>query len=624
VTFTPPPDPTTRPTLQGTFGMSASTHWLATQTAQAVLERGGNAFDASVAAGFVLHVVEPHLNGPGGDMTGLFATAEVPMPQVLMGQGPAPAGATLEHLRAEGLDMVPGAGALAAAVPGAVDAWLVLLRDHGSWDIAEVLAYAIGYAENGHPIHAGTCAAIASAAEMFRAHWPSSAEQWLPGGQVPEPGDLVRMPGYARTLRRLLVAADEARAVGDGGADSDVWVARIEAVRRQWREGFVAEEAAAFIREPHMHSSGTIHAGVLTVEDTAGFSAGYEEPVSIEFRGHTIAKTGPWGQGPVLLQTLRILDGFDDADLDPSTERGAHTILEALKLALADRDTHYGHGEVDLETLLSEEYAASRRELITDWASLDFRPGLRDKGEAGFLPPLVTSDEFELPAEAVGSDAGASVGSAAGSGEPTMQTNGTPRAVRGDTCHLDVVDRWGNIISATPSGGWLQSSPLIPALGFCLGTRLQMMWLDETSPSRLEGGKRPRTTLTPTLISRGGKPVMALGTPGGDQQDQWQLLAILRMLVGGYTPQQAIDAPAFHTTALPGSFWPRTWTPGGVVVEDRLGDEVIDGLIARGHVVSRAGNWSLGRLSCVTCDPETGILQAAANPRGMQGYAAGR
>ncbi|MFL0575935.1 gamma-glutamyltransferase family protein [Brevibacterium luteolum] len=604
--------------------MSASTHWLATQTAQAVLERGGNAFDAATAAGFVLHVVEPHLNGPGGDMTGLFATAEAPVPQVLMGQGPAPAGATIEHFRAEGLDMVPGAGALAAAVPGAVDAWFVLLRDHGSWDIADVLDYAIGYAENGHPIHAGTCQAIASAAETFRAHWPSSAEQWLPGGKVPEPGDLVRMPGYAGTLRRLLEAADEAGAAGDGGADGDVRVARIEAVRHQWREGFVAEEAAVFIREPHMHSTGTMHAGVLTVEDTAAFSAGYEEPVSIEFRGHTISKTGPWGQGPVLLQTLRILDGFDDADLDPSTERGAHTILEALKLALADRDTHYGHREVDLETLLSEEYAASRRELITDWASLDFRPGLRDDGEAGFLPPLVTSDEFELPAEAVGSDAGASVGSAAGSGEPTMQTNGTPRAVRGDTCHLDVVDRWGNIISATPSGGWLQSSPLIPALGFCLGTRLQMMWLDETSPSRLEGGKRPRTTLTPTLISRGGKPVMALGTPGGDQQDQWQLLAILRILVGGYTPQQAIDAPAFHTTALPGSFWPRTWTPGGVVVEDRLGDEVIDGLIARGHVVSRAGDWSLGRLSCVTCDPETGILQAAANSRGMQGYAAGR
>lgn len=624
MTFTPPPDPTTRPTLQGTFGMSASTHWLATQTAQAVLERGGNAFDAAVAAGFVLHVVEPHLNGPGGDMTGLFATAEAPVPQVLMGQGPAPAGATIEHFRAEGLDMVPGAGALAAAVPGAVDAWLVLLRDHGSWDIADVLAYAIGYAENGHPIHAGTCAAIAAAAETFRAHWPSSAAQWLPGNQVPEPGDLVRMPGYASTLKRLLTAADEAGAAGDGGADTDVRVARIEAVRRQWREGFVAAEAAAFIRAPHMHSSGSMHAGVLTVEDTAGFSAGYEEPVSIEFRGHTIAKTGPCGQGPVLLQTLRILDGFDDADLDPSTERGAHTILEALKLALADRDTHYGHGEVDLETLLSEEYAASRRELISEWASLDFRPGLRDEGEPGFVPPLVAGDEFELPAQAVGADGTASAGSAGGAGEPTMQTNATPRAVRGDTCHLDVIDRWGNIISATPSGGWLQSSPLIPALGFCLGTRLQMMWLDEDSPSRLAAGKRPRTTLTPTLISRGGIPVIAIGTPGGDQQDQWQLLAILRMLVGGYTPQQAIDAPAFHTTALPGSFWPRTWTPGGVVVEDRLGDEVIAGLIARGHDVSRAGDWSLGRLSCVTYDPETGIMQAAANSRGMQGYAAGR
>ncbi|MFL0516467.1 gamma-glutamyltransferase family protein [Brevibacterium luteolum] len=636
MTFTPPPDPTTRPTLQGTFGMSASTHWLATQTAQAVLERGGNAFDAATAAGFVLHVVEPHLNGPGGDMTGLFATAEAPVPQVLMGQGPAPAGATIEHFRGEGLDMVPGAGALAAAVPGAVDAWFVLLRDHGTWDISAVLAYAIDYAHNGHPIHAGTCQAIAAAAETFREHWPSSAAQWLPGGQVPAPGDIVCLPVYAQTLMRLLVEADAAgaepaEAAGGAHADPEVRRARIEAVRRAWRTGFVAEEAAAFIRTPHMHSTGSSHAGVLTVADCAAFEARYEAPVSIEFRGHTISKTGPWGQGPVLLQALRILDGFDDADLDPSTERGAHTILEALKLALADRDTYYGHADVDLEALLSEEYAASRRELITEWASLEFRPGQPGGAAGGFRPPLVTADEFAMPSQQAGTSTGAAVRaatqatgtSAPGAGEPTMQTN-TPPAVRGDTCHLDVVDRWGNIISATPSGGWLQSSPLIPALGFCLGTRLQMMWLDAGSPSRLEGGKRPRTTLTPTLISRGGKLVMALGTPGGDQQDQWQLLAILRMLVGGYTPQQAIDAPAFHTTALPGSFWPRTWTPGGVVVEDRLGDEVIDGLIARGHVVSRAGNWSLGRLSCVTCDPETGIMQAAANPRGMQGYAAGR
>ncbi|MFE4952235.1 gamma-glutamyltransferase, partial [Leifsonia sp. NPDC056665] len=209
----------------------------------------------------------------------------------------------------------------------------------------------------------------------------------------------------------------------------------------------------------------------------------------------------------------------------------------------------------------------------------------------------------------------------AGVGEPTVARDGT---TRGDTCHLDVVDRWGNIVSATPSGGWLQSSPTIPALGFCLGTRLQMTWLEEGSASTLQPGKRPRTTLTPTLVLRDGVPVTALGSPGGDQQDQWQLLYLLRTLVGGYTPQQAIDAPALHTTSLAESFWPRTWVPAGAVVESRLGEEVIAGLEARGHVVTRAGAWTLGRLSSVGRDPETGVLSAAANPRGMQGYAAGR
>lgn len=200
---------------------------------------------------------------------------------------------------------------------------------------------------------------------------------------------------------------------------------------------------------------------------------------------------------------------------------------------------------------------------------------------------------------------------AAAAAEPVVDPDG---ATRGDTCHIDVVDRWGNIVSATPSGGWLQSSPTIPALGFCLGSRLQMAWLDEGTASTLEPGRRPRTTLTPTLVLRDGLPVVALGSPGGDQQDQWQLLYLLRTIVGGYTPQQAIDAPALHTTAFPGSFWPRTWTPGGVVVEDRLGDDVIADLESRGHRVTRAGDWSLGRLSSVTRDPATGVLSAAANP----------
>src|SRR5690606_19329382 len=214
----------------------------------------------------------------------------------------------------------------------------------------------------------------------------------------------------------------------------------------------------------------------------------------------------------------------------------------------------------------------------------------------------------------------------AGVGEPTVSPTGDRR---GDTCHIDVVDRWGNMISATPSGGWLQSSPTIPELGFALGTRLQMMWLEEGAASSLAPGRRPRTTLTPTLVLRDGQSVTALGSPGGDQQDQWQLLYLLRTIVGGYSPQQAIDAPAFHTRSMPDSFWPRTWDPARAVVEDRLGEDGLGGdviaeLERRGHPVTRAGAWSLGRLSAVTRDPATGLLGAAAHPRGMQGYAGGR
>ena len=600
MTFTAPSEFTTRPTLNGHFGMSASTHWLATAAAQSVLERGGNAFDAAVAGGFVLHIVEPHLNGPGGDMTGVFATAENPsQPKVMMGQGPAPAGATIEHYKAEGLDLVPGAGALAAAVPGAVDSWLNLLQHHGTWELEDVLAYAIDYAENGHQALSRVAGTIATVQELFTEHWPTSAAQWIPGGKLPAAGDMIYNKEYASVLRRLIAAGEDA-------ADR---AGRVAAARTEWKSGFVAEAIDKFIAETkHRHSTGTDHFGVMTKADIEGFDAHFEDAVTVDFRGYTIAKTGPWGQGPTLLQALKILEGFEDERLDPSTEIGAHTIIEALKLAFADRDTYYGDGDVDLSTLLSDEYAAQRRALITDTASHEFRPG-NLPGASSFRPPLM----------AEGEDKEALI--KAGIGEPTVQENGTNN---GDTCHIDVVDRWGNMISATPSGGWLQSSPAIPGLGFCLGTRLQMTWLDETAPTALTPGKRPRTTLTPTLILKDGQPVIALGSPGGDQQEQWQLTMILRVLVGGYEPQQAIDAPNLHTTSMPGSFWPRTWIPGGAVVEDRIGDEVIEGLAQRGHEVTRGGDWGLGRLSAVTRNPETGIVTAAANPRGAQGYAAGR
>lgn len=574
--------------------MAASTHATATATAQAVLERGGNAFDAVVAGGFVLHVVEPHLNGPGGDLVGLFQASGADTPRVLVGQGPAPAGATIAHYRAEGLDLVPGAGGLAAAVPGAVDAWLLLLRDHGTWELADVLAYAIGYARDGHPLLAAAAATIMRVADLFREAWPTSAALWLPGGEVPAAGTLVRNPAYAAVLEGLVAA-------GAGAPDRG---ARIDAARREWKTGLVATAAADFLQTPHRHSSGTDHAAVITTADFAAFDAGYETPVTATFRGHTVAKAGSWSQGPALLAALRVLDGFDDDRLDPQTPLGAHTIIETLKLVLADRDAYFGDDSA-VAALLSDEYAAGRRAEIGATASREWRPGTLP-GRVPFRPPLRTAADNP---------------GAAGTGEPTVARSGS---TRGDTCHIDVVDRWGNIVAVTPSGGWLQSSPTVPALGFCLGTRLQMMWLDEAAPSALRPGARPRTTLTPTLVLQDGRPLIAMGTPGGDQQEQWQLPMLLRMLAGGYTAQQAVDAPTLHTTALVESFWPRTWTPAGVIVEDRLGDEVIAGLRERGHDVTAAGDWALGRLSAVGIDREAGTLWAAANPRGMQGYAAGR
>ncbi|UYK41577.1 gamma-glutamyltransferase family protein [Microbacterium terricola] len=575
--------------------MVASTHWIATAVAQGVLERGGNAFDAVVAGGFVLHLAEPHLNGPGGDLVGVFATAADPRtPVVLMGQGPAPAGASIAHFRAEGLDLVPGAGGLAAAVPGAVDAWLVLLRDHGTMGLADVLSPAIGYARDGTPLLPTTTATIAHVADLFRAHWPTSASLWLPEDEVPSAGTLHRNPAYAEVLERLAATASARRDRAEG----------VEAARTEWSTGIVAQSASAFLGVPHRHSTGTDHAAVITPADFAAFSAGYEDAVTVPFRGHTVAKAGAWTQGPALLEALRILEPLPDEQLDVGTADGAHTIIETLKLALADRDAHYGDG-APLAELLSDAHVAARRADIGPTASREWRPGAVP-GRDPFRPPLRQRADDPV--------------AFAGAGEPTVAPTGE---TRGDTCHIDVVDRWGNIVSVTPSGGWLQSSPTVPELGFCLGTRLQMTWLDESAPSALRPGARPRTTLSPTLVLSDDATV-ALGTPGGDQQDQWQLPMLLRMIVGGWSAQEAIDAPTLHTTALVDSFWPRTWEPAGVYVEDRLGDDVIQGLADRGHEVVRAGDWRLGRLSAVGLDRAQGTVWAAANPRGMQGYAAGR
>nr|WP_317135553.1 gamma-glutamyltransferase family protein [Nonomuraea phyllanthi] len=596
---------TTRPELKGDFGMVASTHWLASATGMGVLERGGNAFDAAVAAGFVLQVAEPHLNGPGGEVPILLWSEADQKVSTVCGQGVAPAAATIERFTELGLDIVPGTGLLAATVPGAFGGWMLMLERWGTWSLADVLAPAIHYAEHGVPVLERVSATIEAVRELFTEDWPTSAATWLPGGNVPDAGSKFANPVLAATYRRVVAEAEAASSTREG---------QLAAARKAWYEGFVAEAIAEFCaRTAWRDSSGEAHGGLLTGDDLARWSASVEEPLALDYHGHTVYKTGPWGQGPVFLQQLALLRGFDLDAMGYLSADYVHTVTEAAKLAFADREAWYGDTDVPISDLLGEGYNAERRTLVGPEASLELRPGA-----PGGRPPRLP----DFPEPGTTSDAPGISGARRapqGVGEPTVARDGR---VKGDTCHLDVVDRHGNMVSATPSGGWLQSSPTIPELGFCLGTRAQMFWLQEGLAASLRPGTRPRTTLSPSFALRDGQPWLAFGTPGGDQQDQWSLNFFLAVVHGRLNLQEAIDAPMFHSEHFPSSFFPRGSRPGVLHAEDRIDAGVLAELRRRGHEVETQDPWSLGRLSAVARDGA--FLKAAANPRGAQGYAVGR
>jgi len=595
---------TTRPEIRGTFGVVASTHWVASAVGMSILEKGGNAFDAAAAAGFTLQVVEPSTNGPLGEAPMLVWSEASRRCDMICGQGVAPAAATIANYCALGLDLIPGTGLLAAAVPGAFGAWMRLLRDHGTMPLAEILGPAIGYAENGYPMAARISQTIAVMADMFRRYWPSSAAIYLPHDAPPVPGRLFRNPALAATYRRVLAEA------GDGTREG-----QIERARAAWYRGFVADAIDRFCRvEKVMDSSGRRHGGLLTGDDLARWEAPVETPLTFDYRGYTVAKGGPWSQGPVFLQQLALLQGFDLDDLDPFGPDFVHVIVECAKLAFADREAWYGDPEfveVPMRTLLGAAYNDARRKLVGDGASLELRPG-RPQGRE---PRLLVGGLKAVIADA-------------GIGEPTIGEPVTSAlgVVAGDTCHIDVADRWGNMVSATPSGGWLQSSPVIPEIGVCLGSRMQLFWLEEGLPASLEPGKRPRSTLSPSMAFKDGEPYLAFGTPGGDQQDQWSLLMFLHHVHHGMNLQEAIDCPAFHTEHMPSSFYPRAANPGLVALEARFPEATRSGLARRGHRLRLGDAWSEGRLSGCAREvtPEGTVLKAAANPRGMQGYAVGR
>lgn len=571
-----------RPVFMGTHGVVVAGHYLAAMAGNRMFEHGGNAIDAGVASAFALAVLEPAQYGIGGEVPVLIYHARSRQVIALSGQGQAPRAATVQRFRDMGLQLIPGDGLLAATVPAVVGTLATALAHFGTLSLGQVLAPAIELAAQGFAVYPKLQDFIAKTAERMRREWPSSAAVFLPGDEVPAVGTLLKQTAWAETMQRLADAEEHYLRRGQDREQA------ILAAADWFYTGDIAEALVDFCQSNSFPDvSGDSHRGLLTMDDFAAYRTRLEAPVSVDYRGYRVHKCGPWSQGPVFLQQLNLLEGFDLAKMGHNSAQYIHTILEAAKLAFSDRERYYGDplfADVPMDRLLSKEYAAQRRALIhAHRASLDYRPG--------------DTPEFVRP-EAAGGHTG-------------------------DTTHVDAMDAEGNMMAATPSGGWFRSSPLVPGLGFALGTRMQMFWLDENHPSGLRPGKRPRTTLSPSLVLKDGQPAMVFGTPGGDSQDQWTLQFFLNMVDFGMNVQAATEAPNFYSEHFHSSFYPRQAFPGRVAMEDRIPEPVRQTLAAMGHIIRLEDGWSGGCVTGIVRDPVTGVMSAGASLRGEKAYAVG-
>ena len=594
---------TTRPVIMGTRGVVTSGHYLATAAGFRLMEQGGNAVDAAAAMCFCLNLLEPHQNGIGGEVPVLVYPAREGKPFAISGVGWTPEAFSIDWCRAHGVDLIPGDGYLPACVPAVVGTWAEALARFGTVSFAQVLQPAIELAEHGFPVYARLREHLAGNVQRYTELYPTTGALYCPAGRVPEIGELVRNQDFANVLRSMCRA--EAEATGKGR------IAGIEAARDAFYKGEIVERILAFATSnPVEDASGAAHAALFSADDFAEWHATVETPWVLNYRGLDVHKCPPWTQGPVFLQQLAILEGYDLKALGHNSADYLHTWTECAKLAFADREAYYGDpalDEVPMDALLSKPYAAARRHLIGASASREMRPG--DIGHG--VPAYAMFDVLE--------DNRRALGLGQGSGHSRNGAGGQAS----DTTQLEAVDRYGNLVAATPSGGWLGSSPVIPGLGFPLGTRGQMFYLNAGRPNALAPRKRPRATLTPTLVTRGGEPLMVFGTPGGDSQDQWTLQFFLNVVDFGMSLQEALDAPTVHSLHFPSSFYPRDAHPGRLAIEGRIPRAVIVELRRRGHEVVVDGGWEHGKVMGIQYDKARGVILGAASAKGNVGYAFG-
>lgn len=599
---------TFRPVVRGRRGVVAGGHPLSVEAGMRILQNGGNAVDAGVAAILAASVIEFSHFSFGGEVPILIKLKGEDV-SVVEGQGPAPLKASREffakrarqnatkdaagapdNARAQGgatdaatmrgaqTGSIPSTGPLSATVPAVLDACVVALERFGTKSLAEVMQPAIELAD-GFPIDELRVEYIKTRAEVF-SQWPEAKRIFLPKGGVPKVGDVFVQADLARTLREIASAEKSASAKGRREA--------LRAARDHFYKGPVGKRIGDFVQR---------NGGLLSSEDLARFEAKAGRPAKTEYRGLEIYKAGFWTQGPAMLETLNILEGFDLKRMGHNSVEYIHAITEALKLGFADRDRYYADPDfvkIPERELLSKEYAALRRTLIDEnRASLEQIPGDPARMKATLTARLQTS-ERSIDVEA---------------------TN-IPEAMRAnDTTCVNVIDKDGNLFSATPSGAWL---PAVVAgdTGVLLTQRLQSASTDPEHPNVVAPGKRPRITLSPTLILREGLPYMILSTPGGDNQDQALLQVLLNITEFGMNPQEAVEAPRFDTQHLVSSFDDHAFRPGSLNVEARIPEATIKRLEARGHKLKIQGDWgTLSAPTVIVYDAQTGVASAGADPR---------